>query len=328
MATTNIIPFANTTSNLYSDAAYDAFAPTGQPLGYQPPSGLHNKVFLQSSIMVAAIAEFIASNQSNNIIDTDTTTNIASYFLLALKTALGKTPPQFDNSIALATTEFIQRALGNSQQTYPIYDDTVLTPADVGAYIVIGAGNTPPITITLPLSSECITGTVVRMASYAPDVTVVTQGGDLINDGIAVTSYPITLGSYITFVWRADGEWLIADGNTNITKQPGWKFLQGPSGYQRFPSGLFLQWTSVTFAPLNPVGSVNDVTGVWPQTFNSIFMTQVTQAPTAIINEIAEFAYGSLFYSTVTPSARFIRTSGGNIGNLETCQAVFVGWGT
>lgn len=235
MATTNIIPFADATSNLYSDVAYQAFAPTGQPLGYQPPSDLHNKVFLQSSIIVTALAEFIANYQANDVLDSDTPTNIASYLLVALKTALGLTAPQFDNSTALATTQFVQRALGNYQDFLTLFSDTILTPAEGGKFILCEIG-TGPYTVTLPLSSTVIPGVTLTFAAYGDDTTFLTQGGDIINiGGVAVSAYPVRHGAFLTLI-ASSGGWVVGGGNTNINYQDGWRHSYIiNSGYQVFP---------------------------------------------------------------------------------------------
>ena len=87
MATNEILPFAGTDTgtNLLTQSDYNADAQ--RLVGNQPGIArqqLVNKVLRQTSLVSAAIAKFIADNQSNNVVDSATPTNLASWFSLAL----------------------------------------------------------------------------------------------------------------------------------------------------------------------------------------------------------------------------------------------------
>lgn len=81
MATNEILPFAQGPgANVLTQAAYSADAQ--RPIGHQPGtarSQLANKQSLQSSLMASALAQYIADNQSNNVVDTASATDIATW---------------------------------------------------------------------------------------------------------------------------------------------------------------------------------------------------------------------------------------------------------
>lgn len=73
MATNEILQFAETDTgtNLLTQAEY--LADAQRPIGNQPGvarSKLVNKALRQSSLIAAAVAQFIADNQTNNVVDT------------------------------------------------------------------------------------------------------------------------------------------------------------------------------------------------------------------------------------------------------------------
>lgn len=87
MATNKILKFAelDTTSNLLTDAEY--LADAQRVVGNQPGvarSKLVNKALRQSSVVAAAIAQFIADNQLLDVEDSDTVEDLASMFGSAL----------------------------------------------------------------------------------------------------------------------------------------------------------------------------------------------------------------------------------------------------
>lgn len=82
MATNEILRFAetNTGTNLLTQAEY--LADTQRLVGNQPGvarSKLVNKALRQSSLIAAAVAQFIADNQANNVVDTATPADIADW---------------------------------------------------------------------------------------------------------------------------------------------------------------------------------------------------------------------------------------------------------
>ena len=82
MATNEILKFAetNTGTNLLTQAEY--LADAQRPIGNQPGvarSKLVNKALRQSSLIAAAVAQFIADNQANNVVDTANPADVADW---------------------------------------------------------------------------------------------------------------------------------------------------------------------------------------------------------------------------------------------------------
>nr|WP_315448061.1 phage tail protein [uncultured Pseudomonas sp.] len=85
----------------------------------------------------------------------------------------GPTPAQFDASKSLATTEFVQRALGSYADlvTYPGSVD--LTPADIGKLVSVGGSAS---TITLPDASVVPQGAIVSVLAGLNGATFKAKG--------------------------------------------------------------------------------------------------------------------------------------------------------
>lgn len=99
--TNEILVFGDTASggNILSQAAYAA--DPQRNIGHQPGIArqeLENKVTRQVSLVCAAIAQMVADNQSNNIVDTLTPANLAAYFTTAVRSLLGTITVDVNNT--------------------------------------------------------------------------------------------------------------------------------------------------------------------------------------------------------------------------------------
>lgn len=102
---------------------------------------------------------------------------------LKLMMLTGATPPQFDNGTKLATSNFVQRALGNFQTTVGVTSSVVLTQAEVGSFVEVTSG--VGITITLPSTTGLLgAGLAIYNATSNP-VTLAGAGSQTINAGHA-----------------------------------------------------------------------------------------------------------------------------------------------
>lgn len=144
--------------------------------------------------------------------------------LLALKAPLSSpaftdsptapTPPQFDNDTSLATTEFVQRALGNFANGAVISAAINLAAADCGkAYRCINSGYTiglPPINSTLYGASVLLKNTGTG------SITVARQGADNITfDGTAIASFTLGVGDSALIV-MVGGVWSVMGGSAAL----------------------------------------------------------------------------------------------------------------
>lgn len=269
MATNEILRFAETDTgtNLLTQAEY--LADSQRPIGNQPGvarSKLVNKALRQASLIAAGLAEYIADNQSNNVTDALTPQNIADYLQAALTGALGVTPPQFDNDTSLATTAFVQRALGNVAETLSISTTQALNASHAGKVInTFGAGT---ITITLPAGSSLANGSVIEFFSTAPNVTIQRAGTDVIftKSSPSVNSLVIGNGDTAKFVWLAVAGWLAVGGSVQLGSSNSFGASLASNGYQKLPSGLIIQWQQI--------GTIN--TTATPITFPIAFPNQLS----------------------------------------------------
>lgn len=172
------------------------------------------------------------------------------------------TPPQFDNDNSLATTAFVQRALGSlaGYVTYAV--NTVLTAADVGKYVY---ANAPSLTLTLPNVTLLPAGSRIYIqASATATCTVTSVNGSIAGpNGNQVGSPSVVLGNGTASEFISSGTGWLAVGGTGVASL-------STNGYQRTPSGLIFQWGSalasaadylVTFPIAFPVGPVSLVFG-------------------------------------------------------------------
>ena len=126
------------------------------------------------------------------------------------------TPAQFDSSKKLATSEFVQRALGSFSGAVTYGANVTLTKADAGKVIrLAGTGYT----VTLPLVSTLVEGAsfAIQHSGTSGTQTVAVQGGDVIDPGAGlVTSLTLNMGD-TAILARAGGNWALIGGSAALS---------------------------------------------------------------------------------------------------------------
>jgi len=151
------------------------------------------------------------------------------------------TPSRFDKTSKLATTEFVQQAIGGYSGYYG-YPTTgqIIPPEHVNGIINLNSAAT---SVTLPLASSVPVGSVLYIRS-SRDATVNRQGTDTIYINSANTSavsVDVGVDSNITLM-SLGSSWFIA-GNASLSHdKTQFGFLKGSNGYQKLPSGIVIQW--------------------------------------------------------------------------------------
>jgi hypothetical protein len=161
--------------------------------------------------------------------------------LAALRSpALFLTTPQFDAGRSAATTEFVQRALGNYANARGISATTQLTVADVG--YAIGLGGNAAYTVTLPDSSTVANGATISLhCRNNAAVTVASKTGSQISpQGAYLSSMVMNTGESANFV-RESGIWTVY-GTASLKYASSFSGMVGTPGYQKYPSGNIDQW--------------------------------------------------------------------------------------
>lgn len=159
----------------------------------------------------------------------------------ALINPTANTPPQFDSSLKIATTEFAQRAQGNFAGRFDISAlPATLSIAAAGHRVVLAASGT----LTLPPVSSVPTGTNFFSFNTTPGVVnIVRQGTDVISAMSVNSLTSVSLQSLSTIVITAgNGQWVVEDGMSALKYAPEFGSYWGPAGYHRLPSGAIEQW--------------------------------------------------------------------------------------
>jgi hypothetical protein len=162
-------------------------------------------------------------------------------------------PNQFDSTLNVATTGFVQQAVGNFASIVKLTATGTLTASQTGSFVEITGGS--GITITLPAPTTANLS-FTFFNSVAGASTLSTPSGNIYSANNAATTFPLSVGSTVEIV--SDGtNWIVLSGQ-------GTGALVS-NGYQKFPSGFIIQWgtlsitggttaTTLTFPVAFPTG--------------------------------------------------------------------------
>jgi len=216
MATNDFLVFGGGSSpNVIDQATYAAL--TARLAGFQSGTALSaqlNKVWRQSSIMAAVLAQFTANFSGQNSVDDGTIATLLTNLQAAINAA-GITASQFDNSTKLATTAFVARAGGNFQARKYISGSGTLTNSDTGSWIQ--AGGNGPATITLPAPTTInLTYTISNVTNNSASVTIATPSANIYNQANGAPTFLIDVGATVELV--SDGSnWTVV---SHYTRSP------------------------------------------------------------------------------------------------------------
>lgn len=277
MATNEILRFAETDTgtNLLTQSEYAS--DSQRPIGNQPGvarSKLVNKALRQASLIAAGLAEYIADNQANDITDALTPQNIADCLQAAITGALGVTPPQFDNDTSLATTAFVQRALGNKSTIGTnIATSISLGLEHLGGLFVFNGGSGTPFAYLPDISPINSTSSIFfyNTGSVAAKVQTFNGAQNIALAGRSnTTSIDVPPGGSLSLTTVAGaGEWFIDGGSVSTKYDGNFGASLATSGYQKLPSGLIIQW--------GRTGGGSDKNVLYPIAFpNGVFSVQAT----------------------------------------------------
>ncbi|WP_285416520.1 phage tail protein [Pseudomonas sp. efr-133-TYG-5] len=186
----------------------------------------------------------------------------------------GSTPAQFDNSKLLATTEFVQRAIGNKRSSTSITSSRSLTTADLGCEFV--TSSSANISLTMPALSAVGDGASIRFVNLGVGrVTFTSPAGDCFigafNISGTATNFVLEYCDEISITKYA-GLWLVVGVGSHAQSR-------AVNGYKRTSGGVIEQWgiwmsSSTAGAP---------VSVLFPLTFTGgVLSVQATPiAPTA-----------------------------------------------
>jgi hypothetical protein len=177
------------------------------------------------------------------------------------------TPAQFDNDTSLATTAFVQRALGNFADAQTFSGSFTLTAADAGKCYVYG--ETVAATITLPaISATAIGATFEFINTGTANITVQRAGSDQIDSGpTAVNSIVVPPNQSLKIV-RSGGSSLWHP--VGVTAQA--KLSQPVGDAPAFFARAWVNFNGIGTVAIRGSGNVSSITdnGVGDYTINFI----------------------------------------------------------
>lgn len=234
-------------------------------------------------------------------------------FAAVMSGANWQSPPQFDNSTRLMTSAAV-RAVGlQFGNEVVLSGSTTLDATYAGKLTILNHASTAS-TYTLPAASSYPTGAVVMLMSVAvAQATIQRAGSDTIstNNGATVTS--ISMGGGDTLYLMAEpGGWKAFGGSAQLGYSSAFFATFAANGYQKLPSGLIVQWGSVTSS------ASADVTATFP-----IALPNACRAISLAANSSAA---AIPVYNTLTSSAMNIgcwNTSGSRVA--QTVSYIVVG---
>jgi len=158
-----------------------------------------------------------------------------------------QTAAQFDTSKTLATTEFVQRALGNIAGSFLAPNlPATLDASAAGKRTLISSSVAE--TLTLPSLVGLKDGAKYYLHNNnAVIITVVAQNGHKINAfGVNLLSSFTMLPGATAVLFAAGNQWLLEEGSAALQYAPEFSKNFGTTGFQKLPSGFVEQWGVVT----------------------------------------------------------------------------------
>lgn len=168
------------------------------------------------------------------------------------------TPAQFDNDTSLATTAFVQRALGNFKGEAVYSADTVLTADAFGRVVILAGSTTGNRTFTLPSASLGVPGArILLWNNSAYTLTVVPAAGNALDTGTSLpTSIVLGAGSSLEVLCLPNSLYRVVGGTANLRASSEFAASLGFNGYHRLPSGVIEQWGSASALATSEVRTV------------------------------------------------------------------------
>lgn len=313
---------------------------TGTPTAPTPAAGtnttqLANTAFVQAAITALISAAPGALDTLNELAvalgnDPNFATTITN--ALALKAPLDSplftddprapTASQFDADTSIATTEFVQRALGNYGKYIALGGSVVLTAAHVGAMLIGSVGLTGG-TVTLPLSSAVPAGSSITISAGAGEFTLAKNAADL-DISIGLTTQPsLKVGAFESIILVSTGtSWRAFSGSVPLKYHGSQAALLTSSGYQKLPSGKIEQWGFI----LTPAGvATANIDVVFPMQFPNACLNAVASIGiyTADYDYVASYRSCRQELSSGVPTKTGIEMQAFMDNNLNSVRVVY-----
>ena len=156
------------------------------------------------------------------------------------------TPTQFDRDKSVATTEYVQTALGSYSGLIKVTDPAITLSKEHAGFMVVLTSATA-ITVKLPLASSVPAGVSISFfGDHLPQLvnTVTRAGVDLINVGgnNYVPTLEIGNSDFMTLVSDGNIGWFATSRSVSLEKLPAFATLKDINGYMKHPGRFIEQW--------------------------------------------------------------------------------------
>ena len=233
-------------------------------------------------------------------------------------------PAQFDKSFKLATTGFVQQALGNYQDTLNCSANTTVTPQDAGKAVML-FGLTA-YTVQFPSPVDMPQGARFKAICTNPagvTVTCVRPNSFMSPDGKYAGTFVAGMGDVLEFI-KIDTTWVI-NGTLTMFTAPQFKAQLTSSGWQKLPSGLILQWGTYTNTNNNGAGFTGTLFPIaFPTAALSVSLSALTSSGSAYAAFFANIDTNSV---SKTAFGWIARTQAGAPAGTGTQSAVMMAIG-
>lgn len=205
----------------------------------------------------------------------------------------GPTAAQFDKDTSLATTEFVQRALGNARGFAGFTTNTTLTAAHAGMEIY-ASSTTGSITLTLPAANALPAGAKFHVINTGvSDVIVTRVGADTIvvnNTTNSVTAVTLKAGDSIVLTSLGTGGlWYHGGGTAQLSSAGSFSqairdSFNAPGAAPIYACRAWVNFNGTGAVAIRASGNVSSITdnGVGDYTMN--FTTAMPDANYSVVN--------------------------------------------
>ena len=211
-------------------------------------------------------------------------------------------PPQFDNSLNFATTNFLQAALGSNSGMLNFGSNTTIGAAQVGQVINIIAGG---LTITINTTGLIAGSRFLIVANYtATTSTTITSAASFNSPNVfKQTTITITAGEEVGLIYDGVSSFVIENNLAGLRFSANFLQSGAANGYQKLPSGILMQWGS-----LAPLTGGNTATATFSIAFSSAVYLVLANPNTAAGQTPASANPGAITTSAVIINGNYSST--------------------
>jgi len=230
-----------------------------------------------------------------------------------LAAAIGTTAPQFDSSLKLVTTAFLARSGKQLSGVVPFTGALTGVASHVGGFLYGWSATANSYSLPNTVSLAIPVGAVITLANFGTNaMAIVPQGTDKTQTpSLPATSlFTLVSGASAEFTHIGSGIWFIT-GNAVNSSSADFAASLTPAGYQRLPSGLIIQWGSIS------VGVSSTVTIAYPIAFPTQFLGAY------VSNGFATYTASSTPFVGITPTSTPLSTAVVQNGYSSSANTVY-----